>query len=164
MRSFAKTFAGFLLGTITFIQASCKRADPGIIQFDPVQQILESKTWKLTALNISPALNGNTDYYNNVMAPCERDNTYQFTTIYYGLTFFFSEGSLMCSPTDPQTTNDSWSYEPNSRVLTFKIPNPAPGTTYNMTIQQINDSTFTGRTVEVIAGNAYTKTWIFEPK
>ncbi|MEO6490975.1 MAG: hypothetical protein ABIO04_13620 [Ferruginibacter sp.] len=150
----------FVIIFIILTQASCKKPDHG--PDITVNNQLSKNPWRLSAVTISPALNGSTDFYNQSMLPCERDNIFNFSQAYQ--LFSVDPGTSVCGSGDPQAIREDafggWSFDPNNSILAISIAMPVP-LNVNMTIIQINGNSFTGKTTEVISGITYTKTWMF---
>ena len=75
---------------------------------------LEGKTWKLTSLTISPAVNGQTEVLGEFYDPCEQDDLYKLNA---NNAFILDEGASKCDPAYPQTRTGTWTYDKNSKIL-----------------------------------------------
>lgn len=95
-----------------FVLASCKKSDP-----EPTNtEKLSGKTWKITAATISPAINGQTDFLNQIPS-CTRDNTITFNT---NGTYTEDESTTKCNANDPQAVQGTWVFGNNETVITTK--------------------------------------------
>ncbi len=135
---------------------SCKKSDPPP---PDIEKTLQNKNWRLTGLTLSPAYAGVTDLYNLMYEDCEKDNLYLFNA---GNNFIYSEGPTLCYPGDPQTKPGTWSYNSNSKILTFQIGSGTTSDTYSLTITEINETNFTGTQIEDFSGTPTTETWRFQ--
>lgn len=144
-----------LLSMICLLQVSCKKDDTPV-PVDNTSALLQNKNWKLTAGTVSPVYFGTTNWYNDFLDDCNRDDLFRFNAANL---FVIDEGPSKCNPSDPQTQDGSWTYTESTKVLHFTLNSPSDS--YDLTITQINENSFTGNTKEVEAGVTYTNTWVF---
>lgn len=144
-----------ILCMICLLQVSCKK-DDNPVPVDNTSALLQNKNWKLTAGTVSPANFGLTDWYNDFLEDCNRDDLFRFNTANL---FVIDEGPSKCNSFDLQSHEGSWSYTESTKTLHFAL-NP-PSDNYDLTITQINENSFTGKMQEVELGVTYTYTWVF---
>jgi len=139
---------------------SCSKSDKPAGQ--SVREQIQNKDWKVSALTITPAYNGSTDYYHNTMLPCERDNIYKFAISFSA--FILDVGVQGCNIGDPisgtQEGIGTWNYDESQNLLHFDVAGSA-SFNYNMTLDEVEDDHFKGTTTEIISGITYTKKWEF---
>ena len=87
---------------------------------------IAGKNFKVTGCTVSPALNGETDYFAT-WSSCSKDDIFRFEK---GGVFIYDEGPSKCATTDPQTTNGTWALLNGDKQL-FVTFNNSP-TTYDI--------------------------------
>lgn len=158
MKSFTKINYGLLSAMIMFIAISCKKSDT---PQPTTQELIQGKSWKLSALTINPALNGTTDYLNGIMQPCERDNVYTFGYSLLWQGFYLDESTTLCDPAYP-IYYGTWTFNDTTKVISFSYGSSTTGLyQYSMTVEGVSENGFTGKTTETISGNIYAKIWTF---
>ncbi len=155
MNHFNKIAASFSFVIIISAMGACKKNNP---VEDNTATILQSKSWKVTALTISPAIGGLSDIYNGFWQDCERDNLYKFLA---SNNFEFDEGGSKCSPTDDQTRPGSWTYNSTTKLLHYQINGNGGADYWDFTIIEINDNFFKATATDVSGGVTTTETWTF---
>ena len=63
--------------------------------------------WKYDTSGINTTMGTTVQIADTTITPCEKEYTYQFNADSTGV---MNEGALKCSPTDPQTTPFTWSF------------------------------------------------------
>jgi hypothetical protein len=112
-------------------------------------------SWKLTAMTVSPALPFvGSDVYGFLDA-CDKDDVLIFET---GGVVKSDEGATKCDTSDPQTTTDSYAFNPDQTILTYT---DKYGDSYSVTVVELSGSKFVGTYVEDDSGVAYTYTLTF---
>jgi hypothetical protein len=155
-----------MIGAAIFIVASggCKKEAEL-----PTEQLLASlKGWMQTAQTISPArlINGImvTDFYNQVMVDCKKDDILYFTNT--GLLngqYNIEEGLTKCNAADPAVV-DSGTWTLNAAKTTIEFQSDAPAAVpYMYTIVEISSSIFKLTRVELDNTTSYTYTITYLP-
>lgn len=93
-------------------------------------EMLSGKNWKLSAFTVDPALDwdGTGTAVNNLysqLQACEKDNISKFST---NGSLIYDEGTTMCSTTDIQTMNGTWSFNIDETKITVSVPDFATAT------------------------------------
>ena len=109
-----------LMTTIITSALSCKK-DEDDKTSKTKTELITTGTWKLTAYTSTPAYDwyGNGVYATDILAalhPCEADgfDTYKINGI-----LEINEGSLKCSPMDPQTFTATWAFTDNENKIIY---------------------------------------------
>ncbi len=142
-----------LLITACIFTVSCKKEDKPAA--DNTISLLQNKNWKLTAAS-EKSVYGTVNVYNDYLEDCNRDDLYMFKT---GNVFMLDEGPSKCNPADDQTQSGTWSYTEGTKILHFTLNTPSDD--FDLTILSINETTFSGKSVEIDAGVTYTTTFTF---
>lgn len=151
-----KNFSAKLILAISVVftlLASCKKQDVIQPAADNTAALIQNKNWKITAANVNPAYYGMTDIYLS-MEDCSKDNLWRFSSPDI---MVFDEGASKCDPADPQTRAATWIYNSTTKMLTITDPLESD----SMSITQINDNSFTGKSKQLDTGITYTFTWTF---
>ena len=127
---------------LIFILAACKK-DKDQAQTQDVETLLLNKNWKLTVFTIDPAIDFGNGPTNDVLSgwdDCEKDDLYIFKT---NGVFVSDEGGLDCNGgSGNQQSTATWSYNKNSKLLTYCIGTTGGCDSYSWTITEISDSQF----------------------
>ncbi len=156
MKRFTAIVSSFLLLTIACTIPACKKSDPA--PADPAK-ILEGKSWRITAVTVAPAFNGQTDVYDATYDACEQDDLYKFNA---GGIFVLDNAAIKCDVSDPQTTPGTWAYDNNTKILriTFNPPQVSYDILYYLS--EINDNSFKGEILIPDGGIDYIYTTAFQ--
>jgi hypothetical protein len=107
--------------------------------------------WKISAVTVSPALGGVTDYLK-ILPACSKDN----------LTFFkkdgsykIDEGSTKCDPADPQIIEGAWSFISAKNLLSF-TPSDPKQVALPLTIVSLTSTSFVYTSPLDLLGQNYT--------
>jgi hypothetical protein len=97
-----KFFYGLALLSMVFI-ASCEKdpANEDDITGKTKQEVFKMRTWRSISFTDSSSAGVEETY-----GPCEKDDTYQFTS---NTAVTWKNNSVKCDPSDPTTDNLSWS-------------------------------------------------------
>jgi hypothetical protein len=130
-----------MVGVVMF---GCKKDSTTISKDDIIGK------WMMTAMTVSPAMDGVTDIFSTWDA-CEKDD----------LTIFSADGTVIndagatkCDPTDQQTSNPgTWSFSSDNKILVIT----RNGEVMNVTIVTLTSSKFVGSMKEVYNSVTYTR-------
>jgi hypothetical protein len=111
------TIAALMLGFVSCQKEENNTVTEGNKPAPTKKEMLIAKTWKLTAMTISPAVNGKTDVFPMVEA-CEKDNTWKFSDNSSYMTLTVDEGMDMCKGRSQQTTTN-WMLDEQKNILTI---------------------------------------------
>jgi hypothetical protein len=137
----------------------------------PPEQLLTSlKGWIQTAQTISPARLINdimvTDYYNQVLPDCKKNDILYFTSTSTGLLngqYNIQEGSTRCNISDPTTVDTgTWTLNAAKTSIEFKSNAPA-AVPYTYTIVELSSKIFKSTRVELDNTTSYTYTITYVP-
>jgi hypothetical protein len=105
-----------------------------------------------------------TDYYNQVLPDCKKNDILYFTST--GLLdgqYNIAEGSTKCNPSDP-TTVDTGTWTLNSTKTTIEFQSSAPAAIpYTYTIVEISPAIFKSKRVELDNTTSFTYTITYIP-
>jgi hypothetical protein len=113
-----------MIAALSFLTvSSCKKEDEKktTTPAKSKTELLTAKAWKTTAMTINPgiAIIPGGPVITDLFAffdPCEKDDTEKFNT---GGTGVSDEGATKCDPTDPQTSNFTWSFSNNETKIVW---------------------------------------------
>nr|WKN38276.1 lipocalin family protein [Tunicatimonas sp. TK19036] len=142
------------LAAVAFTWTSCTEDDEQPTGDKTKTELLTAHAWKLTALTISPAIDGSTDVFS--LEPCYKDNSQSFSS---NGAFIQNEGSSICSPYGA-TENGNWSFSSSESILnTTYDKNSGWDSSYN--ILTLTETTLKYSGVYDISGTEHTLTYTF---
>ena len=103
-------------------------------------QLLTAKKWQIRSATIEASGQPTVDLYP-LIAPCSRDNFEQFAL---PNTYIADEGTIKCSPSDPQTELGIWTLTANDTQLTVT----ATGTSTTSTIEELTATSLKLTTIQ----------------
>ena len=131
-----RNFSTYLLAVAVGLTAlsSCKKDDttsptPAATKTD----LLTAKSWKMTELKVA----GQSIFNTALVEDCDKDDLLKFNT---NKSATFSEGTLKCDPSAPQSRTGSWDLTTNETKL--KVTDP-DGEVVEGTINTLTSSTLT---------------------
>lgn len=80
--------------------------------------LMTKAVWKYDTSGINTTMGTTVQIADTSIKPCEKEYTYQFNPDSTGI---MTTGALTCSPTDPQTTPFSWSFNTSQTILQANI-------------------------------------------
>jgi hypothetical protein len=126
------TIAALMLGFVSCQKEENNTVTEGNKPAPTKKEMLTAKTWKLTAMTISPAVNGKTDVFPMVEA-CEKDNTWKFYIDKSSNTLTIDEGMDICKGKYQQISTD-WELDEQDNKLIID--------SYDYTVMSISASEF----------------------
>ena len=129
-----------------FLLVSCAKEEPAAPKSKTKTEMLTAHYWKLSAATIDPPIGGITNLYAQ-LEPCVKDNIVKYNT---NGTTFDDEGASKCDPADPQTEQETWSFNSTETIIT---ENGSDAKLLNLTDNELKMSS-----VENIDGINYTLT------
>lgn len=149
------TLLAFMSLVVIFISSCSKDEDSPADNLKTATEYLTAGNWKMTALTVNPSTGGISDIFGQ-MPVC---NTDDLTKFYSNGTITDDEGATKCDPDDPQITNDgTWVLSEDNTILTMDYPDENPT---ELTIVELNRSTFKGTYIIIEDFGAGLKTYIF---
>jgi hypothetical protein len=114
---------GILLFAMALVFSSCKKDEDDNNNGNSTVDHLTSGAWKITAMMVDPGidLGGGiviTDFFT-MMPACSKDD---LITFHSDGKIIFDEGATKCVPSDPQTTEGTWTLSGDNKTLTMKEP------------------------------------------
>jgi hypothetical protein len=76
--------------------------------------MMTKEIWKYDTSGINTDMSANVEIADTTVTPCVKEYTYQFNPDSTGV---LTEGATKCSPTDPQTTPFTWSFNTSQTAL-----------------------------------------------
>jgi len=141
MKKHLKLF-GIFVFALALAMSSCKKDDDDDNGGSSTTDYLTSGAWKTTSMTVAPGIDfGNgvpiTDFFA-MMPACSKDDLITFQS---GGKVIMDEGPTKCVPTDPQTSEGTWSLSSDNKVLTVKEPGEPDVV---VTISEISNSMIKG--------------------
>lgn len=135
--------AGILMLVMAFAVSSCKKDDED--DSNNVKDILTSGNWKITAMTVDPGVDfGGGFVINDLYSMMPAYTKDDFVTFQSDGKVIFDEGPTKYQPSDPQTTEGTWSLSSDNKTLTIKEPGEDDMV---VTITEISSSTMKGNYV-----------------
>ncbi len=147
------TIAALMMGFVSCQKEENNDQRNGETPAPTKQEILASKTWLLTGMTISPAMQGVSDIFPMVDA-CQKDNTWKFTNG-SNKTLLIDEGSNMCRDSKQQTTT-TWDLNDAGDKLTIDK--------YDYSMKDLSTGGFKLEEEWVEDGKHYTITSVYSPR
>lgn len=112
----------FLIAMTVVALASCKKEEaqapannnPGT-PAPTKTQLITAKTWTVSSMTISPAMNGQSDI-TSMIEPCAKDDTWKFNA---SKNVTIDEGAQKCDMMGPQTKTKTWGFDGNEANITI---------------------------------------------
>jgi len=92
----------------------CKKKEDKPATAQTKTQLLTANNWVLTAIMSSTLGETDKDLFR-ILPNCIKDDFSKYNS---NFTLIYDDGATKCNPSDPQTTNDVWSFNSDETILT----------------------------------------------
>lgn len=110
----------FVLMTV-LVLSSCKKEEETPAPSTPTptkMELLTAKPWKISGAEVSPPVQGISDFYNNMFDECIKDNTMSLSA---DNKLAYNEGADKCNGSS-QTESGSWTFDEEKKELSIYTP------------------------------------------